>query len=822
MSQEDFFAKQEKAINSMISLMSNLQKLSSLHIDINQQAVSKWQEDNITPLKQDKLKIPTAEDWQAYLTDLPQRCILYWDTLRQRGDNTLTYQAENRPLLLKFDYDVLMDGNDLADPCNYSLLRITPKTGQIIDDTLQPIVIVDPRGGHGAGIGGFKEDSEIGESLRAGHPTYFISFSYSPVPGQTIETVARAQAKFIEEVTKRHPASGKPVIVGNCQAGWAIMLLAAEYPHLPGAIIINGAPLAYWAGETGHNPMRYAGGLIGGAWGTRLASDLGNGRFDGTWLVSNFENLNPANTFWTKYYNLFSKIDSEAPRFLDFERWWGNPVLYNSEEIEAIVDDLFIGNRLTSTVGMVKQNRMFRRIESPIVVFCSSGDNITPPQQALNWIADVYPTDIDLKAAGRTIIYLQHKSVGHLGIFVSGSVARREHRQLIASLDAIKALPPGLFELVIKDIKDKKGNVIDHEVLFEPRSIKDILGNDRDGRRDEQVFSLVSRVSETNSNLYDWLIRPTMRMMISEPTAQWLRDVTPFHLNQVEWSSLNPLTWWLPGAADTIKQNRQAVNPDNPLLTYQNILSSNIINAFDLYRDSRDSFQEMLFYSIYGTLYSLTSNNTQHIGNIDEQHELIERLEALLPQGTTHDAALRILLILAHEAKTLDRDFLDHFVQHYYKMKHHTNIPEFKILKESAALQNLLVYAHPKEALTTLPNLLPQLETRKKLLEFVAKTEPALIQTNAKTKALWNKINTVLLGANKALPVAKKTKVTKKPATKVITKLVASSAKVTSSKVTAPTQPVKKPQSTHTKQEATQQTQIPLSPTPPSTATKKK
>lgn len=48
---------------------------------------------------------------------------------------------------------------------------------------------------------------------------------------------------------------------------------------------------------------------------TRLGSDLGNGRFDGTWLVSNFESLNPANTYWSKYYKLFSNVDRETPAF---------------------------------------------------------------------------------------------------------------------------------------------------------------------------------------------------------------------------------------------------------------------------------------------------------------------------------------------------------------------------------------------------------------------------------------------------------------------------------------------------------------------------
>ena len=106
----------------------------------------------------------------------------------------------------------------------------------------------------------------------------------------------------------------------------------------------------------------------------------------------------------------------------------GSPTLLNSEEIEVIVDDLFIGNRLAGGNGRQSSGIDLKRIEAPVVVFCSYGDNITPPQQALNWIADVYPSDLALRSAGRTIVYLRHASIGHLGIFVSGKVARREHR----------------------------------------------------------------------------------------------------------------------------------------------------------------------------------------------------------------------------------------------------------------------------------------------------------------------------------------------------------------------------------------------------------
>jgi Protein of unknown function (DUF3141) len=68
-----------------------------------------------------------------------------------------------------------------------------------------------------------------------------------------------------------------------------------------------------------------------------------------------------------------------------------------------------------------------RESAAPIVVFCSKGGNITPPRQALGWILDLYDNVDDIRAHGQTIVYTIHEHVGHLGIFVSGAVARKEH-----------------------------------------------------------------------------------------------------------------------------------------------------------------------------------------------------------------------------------------------------------------------------------------------------------------------------------------------------------------------------------------------------------
>jgi len=232
-----------------------------------------------------------------YWVDAWQRWVLLLDVLQKRSESYSEYLAKAAPHVLKFPFELIMDGRELARPVNYALIRITPSEGTELDPRKRPFVIVDPRAGHGPGIGGFKADSEIGVAFKAGHPCYFIGFLPEPMPGQTIEDIAHAEAVFLQRIIALHPdAEGKPAVIGNCQAGWAVMLLAAVRPELFGPIIVAGSPLSYWAGVRGQHPMRYTGGLLGGSWLTALAADLGHGKFDGAWLVSNFENLNPANT----------------------------------------------------------------------------------------------------------------------------------------------------------------------------------------------------------------------------------------------------------------------------------------------------------------------------------------------------------------------------------------------------------------------------------------------------------------------------------------------------------------------------------------------
>src|SRR5487761_2094045 len=217
-----------------------------------------------------------------YMMDATQRSVLFCDVMRQRSNQYRDHLAETVPHVLDYKAELVMDGRTLKRPVNYLLVRIVAPKGVEIDHTRRPFMVVDPRAGHGPGIGGFKADSEIGVAMKAGHPCYFVGFTPDPMPGQTIEDIARAEAVFLEKVISLHPeADGKPCVIGNCQAGWAVMILASIRPELFGPIILAGAPLSYWAGVRGQYPMSFSVVLLSGSWLAALASDMEGGKFDG-------------------------------------------------------------------------------------------------------------------------------------------------------------------------------------------------------------------------------------------------------------------------------------------------------------------------------------------------------------------------------------------------------------------------------------------------------------------------------------------------------------------------------------------------------------
>jgi pimeloyl-ACP methyl ester carboxylesterase len=645
--------------------------------------------------------------------------------MRQRAVQYREHAAETAPHVLDYQAELICDGRTLARPVNYALVRIVPPQGIVVDPRKRPFVIVDPRAGHGPGIGGFKADSEIGVALKAGHPCYFIGFLPEPEPGQTIEDIARAEAVFLETVISRHPeAEGKPCVIGNCQAGWAVMILASLRPELFGPIIVAGSPLSYWAGVKGKYPMRYTGGLLGGSWLTALTSDLGAGKFDGAWLVQNFENQNPANTLWTKQYNLYSKIDTEAERYLGFERWWGGHVMLNAEEMQFIVDELFVGNKLAAGEIRTSDGTAvdLRNIRSPILVFCSRGDNITPPQQALDWILDLYDSVEDIQAHGQTIVYCVHDKIGHLGIFVSAGVARKEHDEFASNIDFIDVLPPGLYEAVLKP----KGEAIEHPDLVtgqwlmrcEARTLDDIRalgGNDLD---DERRFAAAARVSEINLSLYRAFVQPWMRALATPVMADAMQRLHPLRLQYEMFGPGNPWSAWIGAAAERVREDRKPVSSDNFFLGIQQEASERIVEGLEAWRKANEKWSEEVFQMVYGSralqaALGIDQNSTRpprkaaknmlHAALVQSR---ITELKAQMTRGGVSEGLARAMLYIRMAGGTADeRGF-----EAIRRIREAADEP-MRTLEEFKAMvreQFFLLLIDEDSALSTIPGLLPE------------------------------------------------------------------------------------------------------------------
>lgn len=683
--------------------------------------------------------------WLEYLVDAGQRSVLFTDAMRQRANYFVEHEEGSDKTVLSWDHALIVDGTKLARPVNYSLVQIVPPEGVEVRQDGRPYIIIDPRAGHGSGIGGFKDASQVGAAIHQGHPTYFVTFSRLPVPGQTLADVTAAEADFVREVQRRHPDAPKPVLIGNCQGGWAAMLLAATNPDITGPVVANGSPLSYWAGEKGKNPMRYLGGLVGGAPIVKLLTDLGDGLFDGAHLVSNFERMSPSNTWWGKYYNLWDKVDTEVPRFVGFERWWGSFYYMTGDEISWIVENLFVGNRLGRGCANLNERTHvdLRNIKSPIIIFASHGDNITPPQQALGWIPDHYQDVAEIRARGQRILYTLHEDVGHLGIFVASSVAKKEHEQIVSTLKAIEALAPGLYEMVITE-KVGEGVHKQFRVAFAERTIEQVVeqcgGDDSD-----RPFAAVARFSELGTEVYDLTLRPFVQAMSNEVGAQVLAHTNPMRLQRWLQSDRNPIMPAVEALAETVRQQRQPAAVDNPFRQMERFGAELVTQWWDGIRDLQNATIEWNFHLLWGAppmqrlgegLDRTVSQAPQEdLRTLTSVQEALDRIE----QGGFADGVIRMLIFLAHSRKEVRRSRLERSNEMLMSTE------PFASMKPKARTrlihkESLIVGYEPEAALAALPGLIVSPEDRQRALALCGEIAGPREEMSPETLDMLNRL----------------------------------------------------------------------------------
>jgi pimeloyl-ACP methyl ester carboxylesterase len=680
-----------------------------------------------------------AAQWIDYWVDAGQRALLTLDVLRERADNDAAHEAAGTPPILIYDSETVVDGRTLRRPVNYVLLRISPPEGVEVFDWKRPYMIIDPRAGHGAGIGGSKPDSQVGVALADGHPVYFVAFRPHPEPGQTLADVMRAEAEFVKEIARRHPGSPKPIIVGNCQGGWAAMILAAANPDLSGPLVINGAPLSYWSGRVGETPLRYRGGLSGGLAPVLLLADLGHGEFDGSHLVANFESLNPSRHIWSKYYELYRNVDTDRERFLDFERWWGGYHFMTEAEIRWIVEQLFIGNRLARGEARIEHGRQInlKQIRSPIIVFTSHGDAITPPQQALNWIIDTYADENEIKIRGQRIIYMIHENVGHLGIFVSSSVAKREHSEVGSTMKTIEALAPGLYEMQIED-QSGEGIHARFRVNFQERRLADLAAID-DGRQDFP-FAAVNRLSELGAELYGLFLRPLVQSTVTPQSAAALREMNSIRVGRGAFAGRNPAMTAVATCARQVRAQRKTAPAANVFRQAEALWVELVAQAIDLRRDMRDAWSELAFYGLYASPlmewvgrthnFQRTLKDPAELRFLPEVRAVLRNIE----RGGLAEAVIRMLIVMAEARGSVRRSRLERSAR---VLTHDEPFASLGAERRAELIheQSVIVNFEMDNAIEALANLLPGQDERQKavgVVEFIAgaleEMEPHTIQ----------------------------------------------------------------------------------------------
>jgi len=343
------------------------------------------------------------------------------------------------------------------------------------------------------------------------------------------------------------------------------------------------------------------------------------------------------------------------------------------------------------------------------------GDNITPPQQAFNWVADVYGSTEEIKANGQVIVGLLHESIGHLGIFVSGKVAKREHAQIVNAMDSIEALPPGLYGMRIADRPDGG-----YDVTFVEHRLEDVMKRlNRFKREDEKAFTAAKAVSEFNQRAYEIFGRPVVQGLAHEEVARMARRMNPLRVQRWALSDLNPWLAALGPVAAAVRANRRPLPADSPSRRMERYFSEMLSASLDYYRGVRDAASEAAFFQLYGNILAngAALPAPARPPELREQ-EFARHALANLSKGTYVEAVARVAALLARHGEPIPLARLDlkrELIRKYDELLPRAAPEEWR---RARGEQEVIVQLEPERALETLPALL-QAADRTRLRELL-------------------------------------------------------------------------------------------------------
>jgi hypothetical protein len=365
-------------------------------------------------------------------------------------------------------------------------------------------------------------------------------------------------------------------------------------------------------------------------------------------------------------------------------------------------------------------------------------------------VADIYGSTEEIKARGQVIIGLMHKSIGHLGIFVSGKVAKKEHTQIVSVLEAIEAFPPGLYGMEIEERKNTNGHT-EYDVSFREHRLEDVAAQfNRFARVDELPFKAVEQVSEFNQRAYELFAQPFVQAWSNEATAALLREFHPLRAQRWMFSDLNPWLAWLGPAANAVRaargapdgkpggkaQSKQDGKPAgvaaaaNPLRDAERRGAELVSASLDFYRALRDAATESIFFGLYGNLFSAYAANRERprdapaLPAVDPRElPFVKDALAAVKQGGYAEAVARIACLLARHGEPLPLARLALRKELAHEYADYLPVLEYDAWRRMRGEQEIIVRYARDESLATLPLLLDDEGDRKRLLALLERLE---------------------------------------------------------------------------------------------------
>jgi hypothetical protein len=369
-------------------------------------------------------------------------------------------------------------------------------------------------------------------------------------------------------------------------------------------------------------------------------------------------------------------------------------------------------------------------------------------------VADLYGSTEEIKARGQVIVGLVQQDVGHLGIFVSGKVAKKEYTQLVSVLETIERLPPGLYAMNIIESKGEGGKT-EYQVEFQERRLEDVLKHvNRFQRQDERPFEAVEAMSEFNQRAYEMFAQPLVQATSTEYGAQLMRQFHPLRLQRWAMSDMNPWSAWLGPVAEAVRAHRQPAEPEHPLRQVEAVGSELLSAGLDFYRAMRDATVESMFFGVYANLFSMyladKRETEQKIPQVGEPRDLPyvrEALDAVDRGGYAEAFARSGALLMRHDqplplsrlvmTAELARDYAEYLPK---------VAPED--LRRMRGEQEIIVRYEPEQAVLTLPSLLRDTGDRMRLVTLLDKLihDPRVqaVQPTQEQLAMVERVRSVL------------------------------------------------------------------------------